>query len=52
MKKEKDKNDPELAKYWASLGDLFVEDAFGSVHRAHASTAGIPSILPNALDSW
>lgn len=31
------KNDPELAKYWASLGDLFVEDAFGSVHRAHAS---------------
>ncbi|MCI8271246.1 MAG: phosphoglycerate kinase [Erysipelotrichaceae bacterium] len=43
------KNDPELAKYWASLGDLFVEDAFGSVHRAHASTAGIPSLLPNAL---
>ena len=39
----------QLAKYWASLGDLFVEDAFGSVHRAHASTAGIPSILPNAL---
>ncbi len=34
-----------LAKYWASLGDLFVEDAFGSVHRAHASTAGIASIL-------
>ncbi|MDF9824582.1 phosphoglycerate kinase [Breznakia sp. PF5-3] len=43
------KNDPELSKYWASLGDLFVEDAFGSVHRAHASTVGIPSILPNAL---
>ena len=43
------KNDPELAKYWASLGDLFVEDAFGSLHRAHASTAGIPSLLPNAL---
>ncbi|MDQ0361363.1 phosphoglycerate kinase [Breznakia pachnodae] len=43
------KNDPELAKYWASLGDLFVEDAFGSVHRAHASTVGIASILPNAL---
>ncbi|MFR2769088.1 MAG: phosphoglycerate kinase [Thomasclavelia sp.] len=32
------KNDPELGKYWASLGDVFVEDAFGSVHRAHAST--------------
>ena len=42
------KNDPELAKYWASLGDMFVIDAFGSVHRAHASTVGIPSILPNA----
>ncbi|MCI2154254.1 phosphoglycerate kinase [Erysipelotrichaceae bacterium Oil+RF-744-GAM-WT-6] len=37
------KNDPELGKYWASLGDAFVEDAFGSVHRAHASTVGIPS---------
>ncbi|MEG0265902.1 MAG: phosphoglycerate kinase [Erysipelotrichaceae bacterium] len=47
--KGESKNDPELSKYWASLGDLFVEDAFGSVHRAHASTAGIPSILPNAL---
>jgi len=47
--KGESKNDPELAKYWASLGDLFVEDAFGSVHRAHASTACIPSILPNAL---
>ena len=40
------KNDPELGKYWASLGDLFVEDAFGSVQRAHASTVGIPSNLP------
>jgi phosphoglycerate kinase len=40
------KNDPELGKYWAGLGDLFVEDAFGSVHRAHASTVGIPSNLP------
>ena len=37
------KNDPELGKYWAGLGDAFVEDAFGSVHRAHASTVGIPS---------
>ena len=42
------KNDPELGKYWASLGDVFVEDAFGSVHRAHASTAGIPAHLPSA----
>lgn len=44
--KGESKNDPELGKYWASLGDLFVEDAFGSVHRAHASTVGIPSNLP------
>lgn len=43
------KNDPELGKYWASLGDLFVCDAFGSVHRAHASTVGIPTHLPSAL---
>lgn len=43
------KNDPELGKYWASLGDAFVEDAFGSVHRAHASTVGIASHLPSAL---
>lgn len=42
------KNDEELGAYWASLGDLFVEDAFGSVHRAHASTVGIASKLPNA----
>ena len=47
--KGESKNDPELAAYWASLGELFVSDAFGSVHRAHASTAGIPSILPSAL---
>jgi len=43
------KNDPELGAYWASLGDLFVCDAFGSVHRAHASTVGIPSHLPSAI---
>ena len=39
------KNDPELSKYWASLGELYVSDAFGSLHRAHASTVGIPSLL-------
>lgn len=43
------KNDAELATYWASLGDLFVTDAFGSVHRAHASTVGIANHLPSAL---
>ena len=47
--KGESKNDEELSKYWASLGELYVSDAFGSVHRAHASTAGIPSILPSAL---
>lgn len=46
--KGESKNDPELGAYWASLGDVFVEDAFGSVHRAHASTAGIPAHLPSA----
>ena len=48
--KGESKNDPELGKYWAGLADAFVEDAFGSVHRAHASTVGIPSNLKdNAL---
>ena len=39
--KKESKNDPELGKYWASLGDLFVNDAFGTAHRAHASNIGI-----------
>ena len=43
------KNDPGLGKYWASLGDLFVNDAFGTAHRAHASNVGIASNLPSAL---
>lgn len=42
------KNDPELSKEWAELADVFVEDAFGSVHRAHASTVGVAELLPNA----
>ena len=46
--KGESKNDEELGKYWASLGDLFVSDAFGSVHRAHASTVGIATHLPSA----
>lgn len=47
--KGESKNDPDLSKYWASLGDLFVTDAFGSVHRAHSSTVGIAEFLPSAL---
>ena len=40
------KNDPALSKELASLADLFVNDAFGSAHRAHASTAGVADYLP------
>ena len=39
--KKESKNDPELGAYWASLGEIFVNDAFGTAHRAHASNAGI-----------
>ena len=41
--KGEEKNNPELAKEWASLCDVFVMDAFGSAHRAHASTVGVPT---------
>ncbi|MCX7570153.1 phosphoglycerate kinase [Tumebacillus sp. DT12] len=44
--KGEEKNDPELAKAFASLADLFVNDAFGTAHRAHASTAGIAAYIP------
>ena len=46
--KKESKNDPELGKYWASLGELFVNDAFGTAHRAHASNVGIASQLESA----
>ena len=39
----------ELSKYWASLGDIFVNDAYGTCHRAHASNAGIAKYLPSAI---
>jgi phosphoglycerate kinase len=41
-----EKNDPEFARELAYLGDIFVDDAFGTVHRAHASTAGVAAYLP------
>lgn len=47
--KKESKNDPELGKYWASLGDVFVNDAFGTIHRAHASNVGIASHLESCI---
>ena len=46
FEKGETKNDPELAKQLASMADLYVSDAFGAVHRAHASTAGVAAYLP------
>ena len=46
--KKESKNDPELGKYWASLGDVFVNDAFGTAHREHASNVGISTHLETA----
>lgn len=47
--KKESGNDPELGKYWASLGEIFINDAFGTCHRAHASNVGIASNLPSGL---
>lgn len=44
--KEEKKNDPEMARQLASLADVYVNDAFGSAHRAHASTEGVTKFLP------
>ena len=45
--KEEEKNDPEYAKALASYGDVYVNDAFGTAHRAHASTEGVSHYLPS-----
>lgn len=47
--KKESKNDPELGAYWASLGDIFVNDAFGTIHRAHASNVGIASNIESCI---
>ncbi|WP_294756931.1 phosphoglycerate kinase, partial [uncultured Flavonifractor sp.] len=46
FEKGETKNDPELAKKMASMAEVYVSDAFGAVHRAHASTAGVAAYLP------
>ena len=46
--KKESKNDAELGKYWASLGDVFVNDAFGTAHREHASNVGVATHLDTA----
>ncbi|HEU0162059.1 MAG TPA: phosphoglycerate kinase [Rhizomicrobium sp.] len=43
-----EKNDPDMARRLAALGDIFVNDAFSAAHRAHASTEGVARLLPNA----
>lgn len=47
--KKESKNDCELGKYWASLGDVFINDAFGTIHREHASNVGIASNIESAV---
>ncbi len=42
-------NDAQLASYWADLAEFYVDDAFGSMHRSHASVTGIPKFLPSAI---
>ena len=47
--KKESSNDLELGKYWAGLGDIFINDAFGTAHRAHASNVGIATHLPSGI---
>ncbi|GBG95411.1 phosphoglycerate kinase [Ligilactobacillus salitolerans] len=50
--KKESGNDPELGKYWASLGDVYVNDAFGTAHRSHASNVGIASNMDQAAAGY
>ena len=47
--KKESVNDKELGKYWASLGDVFINDAFGTIHRAHASNVGIATNIESGI---
>ena len=47
--KRESKNDKNLGKYWASLGDLYINDAFGTIHRTHASNVGISKNLKSGI---
>ena len=47
--KKESSNNQELAKYWASLGEIFINDAFGTIHRSHASNVGIASYLDSGI---
>ena len=47
--KKESSNNKDLAKYWASLGDVFINDAFGTIHRSHASNVGIASYLDSGI---
>ena len=47
--KKESKNDPSLGAYWASLGDIYINDAFGTSHREHASNVGIASHIPSGI---
>ncbi len=47
--KKESNNNKQLGKYWAGLGDVFINDAFGTIHRTHASNVGIASNLPNGI---
>jgi len=50
--KQEEKNDPEFAKKLASMGDIYINDAFGTAHRAHASTEGVTKFIPQCAAGY